>query len=105
LVWFGVHQCPELVLSGTEPADRLWRRQKAVEYLKQGLAINPDGIDANFFYGDYLYRNGDLQGAEQYLRKALPAPARTGESWPTRAGAGKSGSCSTRLRRRANNAG
>jgi len=52
--------------------------RKAQEYLKQGLALNPDGIDANFFYGDYLYRKGDLEGAERYLRKALQAPPRTG---------------------------
>lgn len=52
--------------------------KKAVEYLKQGLAANPDGIDANFFYGDYLFRKGDKAGAEQYLRKALQAPPRPG---------------------------
>jgi len=52
--------------------------KKAVANLKQGLAINPNGIDANFFYGDYLFRNGDPAGAEQYLRKALQAPPRPG---------------------------
>lgn len=52
--------------------------RKAQDFLKQGLALNPDGIDANFFYGDYLYRKGDLDGAERYLRKALQAPPRPG---------------------------
>jgi tetratricopeptide (TPR) repeat protein len=52
--------------------------KKAVTNLKQGLALNPNGIDANFFYGDYLFRNGDFAGAEQYLRKALQAPPRPG---------------------------
>lgn len=52
--------------------------RKAQDYLKQGLARNPDGIDANFFYADYLYRKGDLDAAERYLRKALQAPARAG---------------------------
>lgn len=52
--------------------------RKAQDFLQQGLALNPDGIDANFFYGDYLYRKGDLAGAERYLRKALQAPPRAG---------------------------
>jgi tetratricopeptide (TPR) repeat protein len=52
--------------------------KKATEFLKKGLAINPDGIDPNFFYGDFLFRSGDLAGAERSLRKALAAPARNG---------------------------
>ncbi|MFM1805883.1 MAG: hypothetical protein RL212_142 [Pseudomonadota bacterium] len=52
--------------------------KKATEFLKKGLAINPDGIDPNYFYGDFLFRNGDLAGAERALRKALAAPARNG---------------------------
>ena len=52
--------------------------KKAVEFLKRGLEVNPEGIDANFFYGDYLYRGGDFVAAESFLRKALKAPARPG---------------------------
>ena len=52
--------------------------KKATEFLKKGLAINPDGIDPNYFYGDFLFRNGDLAGAEKSLRKALSAAPRTG---------------------------
>lgn len=52
--------------------------KKALEHLKRGLAINPDGIDPNYFYGDYLFRKGDYEGAERALRKALQAPARPG---------------------------
>jgi Tfp pilus assembly protein PilF len=48
--------------------------------LKKGLAANPDGIDSNFFYGDFLYRSGDYAGAEQALRKALKAPPRPGRA-------------------------
>lgn len=51
---------------------------KAQEFLKKGLVINPHGIDSNFFYGDYLYRKGDYDGAEQFLRKALQAAPRPG---------------------------
>jgi tetratricopeptide (TPR) repeat protein len=52
--------------------------RKAQEYLKKGLAADPDGIDPNFFYGDYLYRKGDYDSAERFLRKALQAPPRSG---------------------------
>lgn len=52
--------------------------KKAQEYLKKGLAINPDGIDPNYFYGDYLYRKGGYVDAERYLNKALQAAPRPG---------------------------
>ena len=52
--------------------------KKALELLRKGLAINPDGIDPNFFLGDYLYRTGDYAGAEQALKKALQAAPREG---------------------------
>lgn len=52
--------------------------KKAEELLKTGLSINPDGIDPNYFYGDFLYREGRLQEAESALNKALQAPARPG---------------------------
>ena len=52
--------------------------KKALEFLRKGLALNPDGIDSNFFYGDYLFRTGDYEGAEAALDKALQAPPRPG---------------------------
>ena len=52
--------------------------KKAVEYLKKGLAINPDGIDPNYFYGDFLFRKGDYAEAERALNKALQATPRPG---------------------------
>lgn len=52
--------------------------KKAAEMLGKGLAINPDGIDPNYFYGDFLFRKGDLDNAEKYLKKALLAPPRAG---------------------------
>jgi len=50
--------------------------KKARRYLEQALAINPDGIDPNYFYGDFLYSRGEYQKAAQVLRHALDAPAR-----------------------------
>lgn len=52
--------------------------KKALEFLQKGLALNPNGIDPNYFYGDFLYRTGDYAGAEQVLLKALQAPPREG---------------------------
>lgn len=52
--------------------------KKALELLQKGLALNPNGIDPNYFYGDFLFRSGDYAGAEQALRKALQAPPRAG---------------------------
>lgn len=50
--------------------------EKAHEYLMAGLKINPNGIDPNYFYGDFLFRRKDYVGAERALRKALAAPDR-----------------------------
>ena len=49
---------------------------KARALLQKALAINPDGIDANYFYGDFLYRKGETDGARQALARALKAPPR-----------------------------
>ena len=50
--------------------------EKAEAMLKQALAINPDGIDPNYFYGDYLARAKRFKEARLALEKALQAPAR-----------------------------
>ena len=51
---------------------------KAKIYLDKALAANPAGLDSNYFYGDYLYRQGERSHAIQALEKALQAPARPG---------------------------
>lgn len=51
---------------------------KARELLQSGLKVDPDGIDANYFYADYLQDQGDWKGAAAALEKALAAPARPG---------------------------
>jgi tetratricopeptide (TPR) repeat protein len=50
--------------------------RKAKVYLDKALAANPTGLDANYFYGDYLYRQGQPSKAIQALEKALQAPVR-----------------------------
>ncbi|PTS87062.1 MULTISPECIES: tetratricopeptide repeat protein [unclassified Caulobacter] len=51
---------------------------KARAYLTKALAVNPNGVDANYFYGDFLIRQGDYAGAETALQRAINAPARPG---------------------------
>jgi len=53
-------------------------KAKAEEYFKKSLALNPDGIDPNFFYGEYLAERDRAQEARQYLETALKAPPRAG---------------------------
>jgi len=53
---------------------------KARSYLQKALAINPDGIDANYFFGDFLLEQGEPERAKTYLRKVLEAPDRPGRS-------------------------
>ncbi|MEO7325056.1 MAG: tetratricopeptide repeat protein [Dokdonella sp.] len=52
--------------------------KKAKAYLEKALAINPDGIDANYFYADYLNDQGDYSASAKHLDLALLAPARAG---------------------------
>jgi len=52
--------------------------KKARINLEKALAINPDGIDSNYFYADFLYQNGELAAAKTALVKAMSAPDRPG---------------------------
>lgn len=48
--------------------------EKAGKLLKQALALDPDGLDANYFYGDFMLDQGNKPAARGYLQKALRAP-------------------------------
>lgn len=60
--------------------------EKAAQLLLKGLEKNPDGIDSNFFYGDYLRDQGRYADARKVLQKALAAAPREGRE---RADAGR----------------
>jgi Tfp pilus assembly protein PilF len=49
---------------------------KAREYLEKARTINPNGIDSNYFYGDFLVDQGEYDKAIKVLELALHAPAR-----------------------------
>lgn len=50
--------------------------KKAEKLLLKALAINPDGIDSNYFYADYLIGKKRYQDARTYLLKAKTAAPR-----------------------------
>ena len=51
-------------------------KDKARAMLQKALQLNPDGIDPNYFQGNFLYRSGDKPDALAALHKALAAPPR-----------------------------
>jgi len=51
-------------------------KKKAREYLEKALAINPNGIDPNYFYADLLAEQGEYAKAAEHLKRALAAPPR-----------------------------
>ncbi|MFN7196802.1 MAG: tetratricopeptide repeat protein, partial [Hylemonella sp.] len=53
-------------------------KAKARELLQKALALNPKGIDPNFFYAEYLIETKQPAEAQAYLERALQAPARPG---------------------------
>jgi tetratricopeptide (TPR) repeat protein len=53
--------------------------KKAERMLRKGLEINPDGIDSNYFFAEFLRDQGHLAEARTYYAKAkaaAPRPAR-----------------------------
>lgn len=52
--------------------------KKARQMLLKGLSYNPDGIDSNYFYGDYLLEQKHYQQAIVAFEKALQAAPRPG---------------------------
>lgn len=53
---------------------------KAENNLKAALAVSPDDIDANYFYGDFLLHKKRYPEAKVTLEKAMKSPARPGRT-------------------------
>lgn len=51
---------------------------RARQELEAGIAADPNDIDANFFFADFLRDQGELAEAQAYLDRAAAAPARQG---------------------------
>ena len=53
-------------------------KDKAQELLRKALSFNPDGIDPNYFYAEYLYEQGRYAESMQHLQQAGRAAPRAG---------------------------
>lgn len=49
-------------------------KARAGKLLREALAADPNGLDANYFMGDYMLDQGDKAAARTYLMKAARAP-------------------------------
>ena len=50
--------------------------EKAADFLNKALALNPDGMDPNYFLGELLFEQGEYVRSLRHLQKALAAPPR-----------------------------
>jgi tetratricopeptide (TPR) repeat protein len=50
--------------------------EKAEQMFKAALKINPNAIDANYFYGDFLLSMNKTKVAQIYFERALKSPTR-----------------------------
>jgi len=53
-------------------------KDKARSSLQAALKLDPAGIDANYFYADFLLSQGDYAGARAAAERAMAAPVRAG---------------------------
>lgn len=51
---------------------------KAQELFAKALQLNPDGVDPNYFYAQYLCDRNECHDALRYLQRAASAPPRPG---------------------------
>jgi len=54
--------------------------KQARRLLEKAQQINPQGIDSNYFYAEYLRGEGELELARQHYQIALQAPTREGRA-------------------------
>jgi tetratricopeptide (TPR) repeat protein len=52
--------------------------KKAQTMLDKAVSINPDGLDSNYFYGDFLVQQKKYDAARERLNKAMAATVRPG---------------------------
>jgi tetratricopeptide (TPR) repeat protein len=49
-------------------------KAKARQLLQEAVQYAPDGLDANYFYGDFLYEQKEYPAAQQIFKHALSLP-------------------------------
>ena len=50
-------------------------KTKARHYLQEAVTNAPNGLDANYFYGDFLYEQHEYPEAAEVFKRALTLPA------------------------------
>ncbi len=50
-------------------------KKKARHYLEEAVRNAPNGLDAHYFYGDFLQEQGDYAKSAEVLKRALTLPA------------------------------
>lgn len=53
-------------------------KQKAKQHLERAIHISPEGMDTNYYLGDFLIDTGNYAKAKEHLDIALEAPIRPG---------------------------
>ena len=51
-------------------------KKKARHYLEEAVRDAPNGLDAHYFYGDFLQEQGEYAKSAEVLKHALTLPAR-----------------------------
>ena len=64
------------MVAGSGSSRETEKQADARQMYEKALEINPDGIDSNYFYADYLLEQKEYEEAERYLLKAQSAPPR-----------------------------
>ena len=55
--------------------------ENAKQMLKTALQINPNGIESNYYYGEFLLSLEKLNEAERYLKRAIELPSRAEQEY------------------------
>ena len=50
--------------------------KEAEKMFQAALKVNPNGIDGNYFYGDFLLATNNPKAAQEHFKRALSAPTR-----------------------------
>jgi tetratricopeptide (TPR) repeat protein len=56
-------------------------QDKAESLFKSALKINPNTIDSNYFYADFLLSQGNTKEAQIYFQRAIASPTRTHQKY------------------------
>lgn len=75
---FALHELGRLYASAPGWPFGFGDAQRARELLREALQLDPDGIDSNAAYGEFLAGHGQPQEAGTYLRKAIAQAPRPG---------------------------